>query len=207
MFKHFIWDFDGTLYDTYPVSVVALRHALNDYGVDDTPDHILSLMKITLTYAVDYYLKNYSVGKDLDERFTYYRLKDEVSVKPYPYIKELCEKICSLEAHNYLYTHRDKTSTDYLKRDGLLEYFTDFITKEDGFEFKPSPQALNSLISKRGIPKEKAIMIGDRDIDILSGKNAGIATCFYDGCKYGKVDFADYTVKSFKEMVPLIDKD
>lgn len=206
MFKHFIWDFDGTLYDTYPVSVIALRHALNDCGVDDDADHILSLLKITIPHAIDYYIKKYKVGDDFYERFTYYRLKDEVNVRPYEYVEQICKKICESGAHNYLYTHRDKTSIEYLKRDGLYKYFTDFIISEDGFEDKPSPQALNHLLNKRSIPKVKAIMIGDRDIDILSGKNAGIATCFFDACKYGKVDFADYTVKSYKEMVRLIEK-
>ena len=35
--QHFIWDFDGTLFDTYPVIIDDLRCALQEYGKDLDP--------------------------------------------------------------------------------------------------------------------------------------------------------------------------
>ena len=33
--KLFIWDFDGTLVDSYPYSVSCMQRALRDFGYDD----------------------------------------------------------------------------------------------------------------------------------------------------------------------------
>ena len=41
MFTDIIWDFDGTLFDTYPPMTEAFKRALNDLGYDDDEKHIL----------------------------------------------------------------------------------------------------------------------------------------------------------------------
>jgi hypothetical protein len=35
--RHFIWDFDGTLFDSYPIIIGNLRSALQSYGYDCDP--------------------------------------------------------------------------------------------------------------------------------------------------------------------------
>ena len=54
------------------------------------------------------------------------------------------------------------------------------MTGEDGFPLKPAPDALNALIKRNGLKKDACLMLGDRDIDIGAGVNAGIGTLLYD---------------------------
>lgn len=58
-------------------------------------------------------------------------------------------------------------------------------------------------MDKYQIRPEEAIMIGDRELDILSGKNAGIDACFFDeeglNCQT-----ADYNIRNMMELYDII---
>ncbi|HAX98844.1 MAG TPA: phosphoglycolate phosphatase, partial [Candidatus Atribacteria bacterium] len=40
-YTEYIWDFDGTLFDTYPVMVKAFQRALRELGIEEKPDTLL----------------------------------------------------------------------------------------------------------------------------------------------------------------------
>ena len=52
MFEEYIWDFDGTLYDTYPVLLDAFLQALRDYGIDADRQEIYQILKDTSSASV-----------------------------------------------------------------------------------------------------------------------------------------------------------
>lgn len=123
--------------------------------------------------------------------------------KPYTGIKEICRYIHTSGKNNYLYTHRGESAIILLKKYGLYDYFTDFITSQHGFERKPSPNAINYLVDKYNIVHNEAIMIGDRDLDILSAKNAGIHACYFTD-NGGKSNIADYTINNLQQLYSII---
>lgn len=46
MFKNFIWDFDGTLYDTYPVMLDSIMQSLKqNFAIDGDRKRIYYLLK------------------------------------------------------------------------------------------------------------------------------------------------------------------
>ena len=47
------------------------------------------------------------------------------------------------------------------------------------FAQKPSPDAVNWICETYGLDKSETVMIGDREIDVLSGKNAGVSGCLF----------------------------
>ena len=53
---------------------------------------------------------------------------------------------------------------------------------------KPDPLGVETLLNETGTAREKTIIVGDSSIDVLTGRNAGIATC---GVTYG---FAPHTL-------------
>jgi HAD superfamily hydrolase (TIGR01549 family) len=85
---------------------------------------------------------------------------------------------------HYIFTHRGHSTFAILDRLGLRAFFQDIITKENGFPLKPAPDALNYLIEKHGLNRAECIMLGDRDIDLDSGKNAGMACALFDPDHY-----------------------
>jgi phosphoglycolate phosphatase-like HAD superfamily hydrolase len=52
--RHFIWDFDGTLFDTYPVIIKNLRSALAEYGRDCDPVDAMRRMASTGSQSCPY---------------------------------------------------------------------------------------------------------------------------------------------------------
>lgn len=49
--------------------------------------------------------------------------------------------------------------------------------KAEGFPKKPDPTALNFIMQKLGVKKEDVLYIGDSNVDVKTGKNAGVRTC------------------------------
>ncbi len=175
MYKHVIWDFDGTLFDTYTVMAKTFQEKLNEMGYNETVDEIKSYMQVTMTYAIEHYKEKYNIDDEFLKDYNIKRKEEEKRYcKPFECIEYVCKAIFDNEFNNYLYTHRGMSSIDLLKKFDLYKYFRDFITFESGFKRKPDPEALNFLIKKYNMNLNEAIMIGDRDLDILAAKNAGI---------------------------------
>ena len=56
-------------------------------------------------------------------------------------------------------------------------HFAHVVGGDDGFGLKPEPGMLHSIMEKLGVPKERAVLIGDSTNDITGGHNAGIKVC------------------------------
>jgi phosphoglycolate phosphatase len=56
-------------------------------------------------------------------------------------------------------------------------YFDLIITADDVQRPKPDPECLNYILEALHCSRDRALMVGDTPTDILTGKNAGTATC------------------------------
>ena len=68
------------------------------------------------------------------------------------------------------------------------------------FPRKPAPDALLYLMEKNHMNPAETLMVGDRDIDIDAGHNAGTAGCLYDYEDFYTDAKADHFVKKLSEM-------
>ncbi|MBQ9197672.1 MAG: HAD-IA family hydrolase [Clostridia bacterium] len=198
-YTHFFWDFDGTLFDTYPRVNRAIQNALNDIGIKASIETIEPLSKIMLRHTFHVLCP----GQEAQAWERYQAHAEEegyVSMRPYPGAERLLRAVCAGGGRNYLYTHRDHTAQDALRHYGLERYFTDFVGKENGFPSKPAPDALQYLMKKHGLDPADCVMLGDRDIDLDSGKNAGMACALFDPGHY----YDDYdTPWRFTDMLEM----
>jgi len=198
--RHFIWDFDGTLFDTYPANVSAFWRALSDCGVSVEKNEIYTLMMNSITQAFKFYSKQFGLGENLINNYKVY-IQEELQISlPFPYAKELCELVHKSGKHNYLYTHRGDSANQFLMKHKLQKYFTETVTKQNGFKRKPDPEGLMYLLAKYNMKKEETLMVGDRELDILCGKNAGILTCYISNGMENNPFNADYCYNSIGAM-------
>ncbi len=80
-------------------------------------------------------------------------------------------------------------SRDMLEDLDLMHLFR-FVHGGDSFaNKKPHPEGIESILADTGIPASEAMIVGDSDVDIAAGVNAGIWTC---GVTYG---FGDLRLK------------
>ena len=204
MLKHYLWDFDGTLFDSYPALTEAFRRALAAYGVTASTDEIFREMIISIPYAWSMYQSRYDLPDSFMPRFRELQKQLEPGMLvPMPGAMEICEKIVQKGGKNYLYTHRDGMAVTFMKSCGMDRLFTGFVTSEDQFPPKPAPDAVLHILKTYGIDPKEAVMIGDRPIDVQAGKNAGIYGCFFDSGHTGTDGGADWIIESLEELETL----
>lgn len=197
---HFIWDFDGTLYDTYQGIVSAVAMGLAEMGLP-LPDEgeVTRLAKTTLRHAC-LALAGKDRAQELLARYAVHAADMGIAaLSPYPGCREALEMVVEAGGFNYLYTHRNQQAVDALERDGLAPLFRDFITIEAGFPHKPAPDALMWLAGQHGLDPARCVMIGDRPIDIQAGHNAGMAAALFDPEGYFEDPPTRHVFKSLPE--------
>ena len=183
MFDYFVWDYDGTLFDTYDAVAKGYHRACEKLEIKIDFAELRWLTKHSLRWAAEQLEGRYGVAKDLILQ-TYYAIAPEEetveSMHPYPGTEEVLKAICDRGGKNFVYSHRDHVSTDAIRYYGLAPYFTDAITKDDHFPRKPAPDALNYLNNKHGLDPAKGVMVGDRVLDVEAGLNAGMRGILFD---------------------------
>jgi HAD superfamily hydrolase (TIGR01549 family) len=204
MYKHVIWDFDGTLFDTYPVMANVFKELLQKQGIEEPLEEIVLQMRISASSALKFYEKKYQIDEEFITKYKKQKKEAEIELsKPFAGIEEVCKYIYTTNRKNYLLTHRGESSIELLKKYNLYNYFSESITSKHGFERKPSPEAINYLINKYNMVHSESIMIGDRDLDLLSGKNAGISACYFIE-ENDENTHADYTINNYQQLYSII---
>jgi phosphoglycolate phosphatase-like HAD superfamily hydrolase len=205
LIRNLIWDFDGTLFNTYPAVVDAFKKALKDYGIKETDESILNCMKISESYAIAKMGELYGIGQEFINRYAVY--KNDITpdmAEPFPYTKEVCQKIIELGGGNYILTHRGETTQKFLKHYDMIGLFTEIVTKDYGFKRKPDPEGFVYLIEKHHLDKNTTMVVGDREIEILGGKAAGIKTCLYDTNQVSFTAVPDFYITSLKDLLDIV---
>lgn len=203
-FKYIIWDFDGTLFDTYPSMSTAFYQTLTNYGIKSTADEVMALMKTSMKKTIDFYTKKYNLG----DRFIidFEKLRDDLEedgIKPFDHIKDICKNVCDSGGSNYVFTHRGLSALYFLDKFDMSKYFAECITSDNKFPLKPAPNAILFLMKKYGMRPAETIMIGDRKLDIWSAKSAGISACFFSDDNKFNVS-ADYNISDFSSLYRII---
>ena len=189
MITDFIWDFDGMLFDTYPHTTAALCEYFRRHGRIINEKEAFDRLKISIREAFRYF----ELPPDGEGEF--YEIEDDLDFLPrgvpYEGIPEILRYITENGGRNYLFTHRDKVAIQYLELYGLTPLFSDFVTREMDFPFKPAPDAVNYLIKKHSLDRNCCLMLGDRAIDCGSGLSAGIRALLFD--EFSSLRDTDYT--------------
>ncbi|GAX47411.1 HAD-IA family hydrolase [Pseudolactococcus reticulitermitis] len=171
--KNYIWDFDGTLFDTYPVMLEALEQIIAKHGIDYEGDLAYFIKK----YSIRKFASDYATPDFIDD-YHVLEAKLQTDVKFYPQIPAILAGIVAQGGQNFVVSHRDDQTYTYLG--DLAPLFTEIITSDNHFARKPDPEALTYLIDKYYLEPSQTAMVGDRPLDILAGQNAGVKTILFD---------------------------
>jgi len=208
MIENLIWDFDGSLFNTYPAMVKLFRQALLRKGYVASENEILSLMKDTLGKAVDFYLDR---GVDYDFYKDFKKSEEELDPAeqpPFEGAREICSKVVRNNGKNLIITHRSrKTTFRLLSHFEMTSLFSDIITRESGFKRKPDPDAFISAIRSYRLNPRSTLSIGDRDLDVIAARDAGTKTCFFSQNGTRPSIDVDFIVDDLAQLEEIILKD
>lgn len=204
--KNFIWDFDGTLFDTYQAIIQALSQTLTEAGLKFDRRELYRLVKReSVGFATDYFGQLYGLsGQKLNQHYHAIEHRLQKDPAPYPETADVLKSIVAAQKVNYLYTHRDNKVFDFLENFELRSVFNGAVTSDNDFPRKPDPSALLYLVKKYDLDPAHTAMIGDRAIDIKAGKNAGLKTIYFDVDQFHDDAGADMVVDTLSEIKKLI---
>jgi phosphoglycolate phosphatase len=194
--KLVIFDLDGTLIDSRLDLIHSVNAMLRHFGRPELPGDVVA------SYVGDGapMLVRRALGDPDDENFfkagldfflAYYREHKLDYTHVYPGIPEALEQIRSNGANRKMAVLSNKPvnpSRAIVKALGLADFFVKVYGGNSFDTKKPDPFGVKTLLNETGTALENAMIVGDSSIDVLTGRNAGIATC---GVTYG---FAPHTL-------------
>ncbi|MGE9833920.1 HAD-IA family hydrolase [Streptococcus orisratti] len=172
----FIWDFDGTLVESYDAirQVLILLYDTYEWPMDE--DFVFDFI---IKESVGELLRRLAAEHDVpfEELLCFFNREQEARdhmINLMPHAKAALQFTQERGIQNFIYTHKGVTTKAVLARLGIDQYFTEVITSANGFIRKPHPEGINYLLDKYKLDKEKAYYIGDRKLDVEVAEHAGI---------------------------------
>lgn len=225
MVKYLFLDMDDTILDFQKAEAVAIRKTLASFGVDPTEAVCARYSEINDWHWKALERKEITREQVLTGRFEVLFGELGVAVDPTEcasrYTQNLAqgdfilpgaEDVLKTLQGNYLLFLASNGTTWVQKAritgSGIGKYFDDiFISQEMGAN-KPAPEFFDACFQTiPGFSKENAMIVGDSlTSDILGGKNAGIATCWYNpkGKPKNPKIMPDYEITALADLSALL---
>lgn len=172
----FIWDFDGTLAESYEAIMEALELLYDKYDFFfDKPWVADFIIKESTGQLLDNLASQHGLSRqELKNFFSEEQEKRDHMITLMPGAKAVLEKTFEAGFQHFIYTHKGATTEAVLKNLEIDRYFTEILTSVNGFERKPHPEGVDYLVEKYGLDKANTYYIGDRSLDVKVAENAGI---------------------------------
>lgn len=178
-----LWDFDGTLFDTYPAFTDCLYEVLKA-KVLKTDIH--QELKISFTHASNYFQLTDEQIKEFKEKEA--SLSPNLK-QPFPFVEDVLKQ----SNINVIMTHKPRNEVEtILDFYNWNHYFKEIVAGDDGFPRKPDSTSYKYLHNKYKLD----VAVGDRELDILPAKKIGLITCLFQN----KTPGADFYLNTYKDF-------
>ena len=211
MIRLIIFDFDGTLGDTRRNIVTTMQMTIRETGLPARTDHeCTSTIGLPLDGCFEALYPDESKETILLCTDTYRRIFQEnlQTMKPqvFPKVRETLQALKEQGLTLTIASSRWHKSLSELTHDlQIAEYISYLVGADDVVKAKPDPEPVLKTLSAMGFKASEALVVGDMNVDILMGRNAGAKTC---GVTYGngtKQELeeagADYLIDSIDELL------
>lgn len=214
MFEYALFDLDGTLGDPYEGITNCIKYALSSVGItEENPEKLKSYIGPPLrqTFA------KYGFDPDMCEVLTEkYRELFEISgihqSVIYPGVAEMLKNLHEHGVKIALASCKpEKSCKIILEEYGVLKYFDTVTGATFDKTLDSKPEIIKVALNRLGYgkkPHEHAVLVGDRDMDMLGAHENGISAV---GAVYGyggeaelRSSGADYIINSPAELLGII---
>ena len=178
-----IFDFDGTLGDTRRNIVVTMQDVMRELNLPLQDEHVCAStigLPLKGCYAQMFPQLN---ADELDRCAEVHRrcftenLK-KITPMPFPQVKETLEVLRNHGICLAIASSRTSESLrDLLGRMGIDSLFSCIIGAQDIVHAKPDAEPVLKILDILGFMADETLVVGDMDVDILMGANAGTKTC------------------------------
>ncbi|MCF7872703.1 MAG: HAD-IA family hydrolase [Candidatus Omnitrophica bacterium] len=207
-----IFDLDGTLIDSKQDIIAAVNYTLEKLGNDSKPAQEITPFigtgsKDLIRQSLDKSEDDQELEKAHSIFINYFHKHAYDKTLLFPHAKEILDYL--KDKNLFVLTNRRKSlAKEALEHFGIYKYFKDIDGGDlDGCR-KPSACLINNFFDIHKIDKTKSMIVGDMDIDIKTGKAAGIYSCGFISGIGEKKDIEkaepDYLIEDLLELKKII---
>ena len=175
--KAALFDFDGTLADSFAAIASSTNHVRVSYGLPPMPE---ADVRKYIGYGLDLLMADLVPGAPVEEAVARYRthhatvmvaetrlMPGVAEVIPELAARGLCLGVCS--------NKRVEFTRELVRALGLNEYFSCVLGPDDvGQRAKPDPAMLLEGLTRLRIPANAAVYVGDMIVDVQTARAAGV---------------------------------
>jgi phosphoglycolate phosphatase len=183
-----IFDLDGTLIDSrldLADSVNATRRYMDLGPIDNELvfSYVGNGAPVLMRRALGPEASDADVARALDYFIRYYSQHCLDNTALYPGVREALDLFRERGARMAVLTNKPvRISGQIVRGLGLGDHFFRIYGGNSFEQKKPDPIGIETLLNETGLPRERAVMVGDSGVDIRTARNAGIQSC---GVLYG----------------------
>ena len=180
----FLFDFDGTLFDTLESSIYVFEEAYKHIGIKVNHDEVLGYTREPIPNSYKRLvgsMEGYpSFIQDIDDLVHSQKVVDMTEI-----YSETAEILKFLKANKKIVgivtSNSKKHVIDVLNKFGLTSYFDVIVGNREAPNPKPSPEPILKALEFLGEHnKEKVVYIGDALNDAIAATNAGVTPVLLD---------------------------
>ena len=209
--KHICFDLDGTIVRSHKTIYKTTVKALIDLKIPS--DNLKEeLFYERIGHHFEDIFNEFNIPVNDFETFIniyknqYFEFINESAL--YDGIEETLQNLKSRNIITSLLTTKGQDQAEKIINHFILGKYFDLVTgRRNGIAHKPSPEPLLLICNELNIKPEETLMVGDTELDIACGKNAGTKTC---GVTYGyrtknyiQEQRPDLIIDSAKELLNL----
>ena len=179
MIKGVLFDMDGTMLDTEPISMACWRKSAAHFDIT-IDDELMDTFFGKNLVAIEEILRNaFGIDEEavkiVEGRQVYYRAHlEEYGAPLKPGLIEILEYLKSKKIPAVVCTSTDKvTGEKLLKKVGVYDYFDDFVYGDMVTRSKPDPQGFQMAAKAIGQESSECLVVEDSPNGVLAGKAAG----------------------------------
>lgn len=175
-----IFDMDGTLLNTLGDLEDSVNHMLRKYGYPEkSEDEVRKALGNGAAYLMSRMVpggkENPLFGQILEEYGAYYQSHCQIRTCPYEGVPEVLEKLKKRGVKLAIVSNKGDGAVQELNRYYFGEAIGTAVGERPGIRRKPWPDSVLEALRILGVPGEKALYVGDSEVDYETAKRAGIA--------------------------------
>lgn len=179
MYRAVIFDMDGTLLNTLEdlrdgVNYVLALRGYPERSLEEIREFLGNGIGKLIEQAVPKGVTEEEREEIVKDFRPYYTEHCRIKTGPYPGIMELLKR---LKEHNIpmaIVSNKNDAAVRDLAKYYFSEYITVAIGECEGVQKKPSPDSVLKAIRLLGVEKERAVYVGDSEVDRATAANAGM---------------------------------
>ena len=175
----YIFDLDGTLLDTLDDLAASVNHALALHGMplhgtDNIRRFVGNGVRNLVIRAVPGGQDNPLIESVLASFKTHYSEHNLDRTKPYDGIMQMLHTLKENGRKTAVVSNKFDAATKRLCNHFFGNLIDAAIGEREGIRRKPAPDTVNEALRLLGGDRQKAVYIGDSDVDIATARNAGL---------------------------------